>query len=73
MVGVPAFEVFGKMLGRQLSRIHSAYDAFFDAATRQLVMECREPDLSGITRLLRFTEYQRCTPFEDDSRFGDVH
>jgi uncharacterized protein YxjI len=30
----------------------------------QLILECREPNLGWFTKLLRFTEYKRMTPFE---------
>jgi uncharacterized protein YxjI len=30
----------------------------------QLILECREPNLSWFTKLIRFTEYKRMTPFE---------
>lgn len=43
------------------------YD-IFDPATGQLVLECREPDLGRFTKLLRFTEYKRYTPFDIEVR-----
>ena len=43
------------------------YD-IYDAATSQMVMECREPDLGFFTKLLRFTEYKRYTPFHIEIR-----
>lgn len=43
------------------------YD-IFDPATGQLVLECREPNLSGIGKWLRFTEYKRYTPFDIEVR-----
>ncbi|TWT72713.1 Scramblase [Posidoniimonas polymericola] len=39
------------------------YD-IYDPATGGLVMECREPDLGLFTKLLRFTDYKRMTPFD---------
>lgn len=36
----------------------------FDPESGQLLMECREPHLGGFTKLLRFTEYKRYTPFD---------
>ena len=38
------------------------YDVY--DANKQLLLECREPNLGWFTKLLRFTEYKRMTPFE---------
>ena len=38
------------------------YD-IFDPATNQKIMECREPNLGIISKLFRFTDYKRMTPF----------
>jgi len=38
------------------------YDVF-DLAEGQLLMKCREPDLKIITKILRFTDFKRMTPF----------
>jgi uncharacterized protein YxjI len=38
------------------------YDIYDE--TNQLILECREPNLGWFTKLLRFTEYKRMTPFE---------
>lgn len=35
----------------------------FDAATGEDVLQCREPNLGIVTKLLRFTSYKRNTPF----------
>ena len=43
------------------------YD-IYDPATGQIVMECREPNLGFFTKLLRFTEYKRYTPFAIEVR-----
>jgi uncharacterized protein YxjI len=40
----------------------SQYD-IFDPATGEMLLVCREPRLGPISRLLRFTEYRRMTPF----------
>lgn len=40
----------------------------YDPATGQIVMECREPNLGFFTKLFRFTEYKRYTPFEIEVR-----
>ena len=36
----------------------------FDPETKQAVMECREENLGFFTKLLRFTDYKRMTPFD---------
>lgn len=40
----------------------------FDPATGEKIMECREPNLGIFTRLLRFTDYKRHTPFDVEVR-----
>jgi uncharacterized protein YxjI len=39
------------------------YD-IYDPETGSIIMECREPKLGGVTKLLRFTDYKRFTPFD---------
>lgn len=39
------------------------YD-IFDPTSQQKVLECREPHLGFITKLFRFTDYKRMTPFD---------
>lgn len=39
------------------------YD-IYDPETGQIVMECREENLGFFTKLLRFTDYKRMTPFD---------
>lgn len=39
------------------------YD-IYDPETQQLILECREKDLGAFTKLLRFTDYKRMTPFD---------
>ncbi|MCA9052568.1 MAG: oxidoreductase [Planctomycetaceae bacterium] len=39
------------------------YDVF-DAETGEELLHCREPHLGAITKLLRFTDYKRNTPFD---------
>ena len=46
------------------------YD-IFDPATEQLIMECREDKLGPLTKLLRFTDYKRNTPFDVQIRTPD--
>jgi uncharacterized protein YxjI len=36
----------------------------YDPATGDVIMECREPTLGLITKLARFTDYKRMTPFD---------
>ncbi|MGN6518835.1 MAG: phospholipid scramblase-related protein [Dokdonella sp.] len=36
----------------------------FDPASGRKVLECREPNLGFFTKLLRFTDYKRMTPFD---------
>jgi uncharacterized protein YxjI len=46
-----------------LFKAASNYDVF-DPASGEKVLECREPNLSWITKSLRFTDYKRMTPFD---------
>jgi len=39
------------------------YD-IYDPSTGNIIMECREPSLGIFTKLLRFTDYKRMTPFD---------
>jgi uncharacterized protein YxjI len=39
------------------------YDVY-DPATGQIILECREPHLGIFTKMLRFTDYKRMTPFD---------
>ncbi len=39
------------------------YD-IYDPGKQELIMTCREPNLGFFTKLLRFTDYKRMTPFE---------
>jgi uncharacterized protein YxjI len=50
-----------------LFRAASNYD-IFDPATQQQVLVCREPKLGWLTKLFRFTEYKRNTPFAVEVR-----
>ena len=40
----------------------------FDPETGELILECREEQLGWITKLLRFTDYKRHTPFHIELR-----
>jgi uncharacterized protein YxjI len=50
-----------------LFKAASNYD-IFDPTTKQQVLACREPKLGLLTKLLRFTEYKRMTPFDVEVR-----
>ena len=50
-----------------LFKAASNYDVF-DPTTRQQILACREPKLGTFTKLLRFTEYKRMTPFDVEVR-----
>lgn len=43
----------------------------YDPDTGQIVMECREDTLGMITKLFRFTDYKRMTPFDVQVRTPD--
>jgi uncharacterized protein YxjI len=40
----------------------------FDPQTQQKVLECREPNLGLLTKICRFTDYKRMTPFRIEIR-----
>lgn len=46
-----------------LFKASNNYDVF-DPQTQQSLMQCREENLGFFTKLLRFTDYKRLTPFE---------
>jgi len=43
------------------------YD-IFDPSNNQKILECREPNLGLITKIFRFTDYKRMTPFHVEVR-----
>ena len=43
----------------------------YDPSTGDVIMECREPSLGLFTKLLRFTDYKRMTPFDIQIRTPD--
>jgi uncharacterized protein YxjI len=43
----------------------------YDPGSNQIVMECREPKLGFFTKLFRFTDYKRMTPFNIEIRTPD--
>jgi uncharacterized protein YxjI len=45
----------------------------YDPGTGQIVLECREPNLGAFTKLLRFTDYKRFTPFDIEIRTPAGH
>ena len=59
-------------------RAANHYD-IHDAETGELLIRCREPELNVLTRLLRFSDFKRLTPFdvelraEDDTLIARVH
>lgn len=48
---------------RGIFRASNNYDVM-DPESGQIIMECREPNLGVFTKLFRFTDYKRMTPFE---------
>lgn len=48
------------------------YD-IYDPDTNEIIMECREDSLGIFTKLLRFTDYKRMTPFDVQVRTPDGH
>lgn len=46
-----------------LFKASSNYDVI-DPDTGQTILHCREPNLAGLTKALRFTKYRRMTPFD---------
>ena len=46
------------------------YDVF-DPHTQNKIFECREPNLGMLTKIFRFTDYKRMTPFEVEIRTPD--
>ncbi|MEO6688148.1 MAG: phospholipid scramblase-related protein [Dokdonella sp.] len=50
-----------------LFKASNNYDVF-DPATNRKIMECREPNLGILTKLFRFTDYKRMTPFHVEVR-----
>jgi uncharacterized protein YxjI len=43
----------------------------YDPSSKQVILECREERLGFFTKLFRFTDYKRMTPFEIDIRTPD--
>ena len=43
----------------------------FDPNTNQQIIECREPNLGLITKIFRFTDFKRMTPFHVEGRTPD--
>jgi uncharacterized protein YxjI len=46
-----------------LFKASSNYD-IYDPETGEIILHCREPKLAFLTKLLRFTDYKRMTPFD---------
>lgn len=53
-----------------LFKAANAFDVF-DPETGELLLECREERLGMFTKLLRFSDYKRMTPFHIDVRTAD--
>ena len=53
-----------------LFKAASNFDVY-DPQTSQLIMECREDNLGILTKLFRFTDYKRLTPFDIQVRTPD--
>ena len=55
---------------REHVRVFKASNAFdiLDPATNEIVLECREQNLSFFTKFFRFTDYKRMTPFNMEIR-----
>lgn len=45
----------------------------YDAETNEVVMHCREPNLGLLSKLFRFTDYKRMTPFDVEITTPDGH
>lgn len=43
----------------------------YDPGTNQKIMECREPEIGILTKIFRFTDYKRMTPFHVEVRTAD--
>jgi uncharacterized protein YxjI len=56
----------GLFLVKEHTGIFKAANNFdiFDPHSGQKIMECREPNLGFFTKLFRFTDYKRMTPFQ---------
>jgi uncharacterized protein YxjI len=48
---------------RGIFKAANSYD-IYDSETQALAMECREPNLGFFTKMFRFTDYKRNTPFD---------
>ena len=53
-----------------LFKAASNYD-ILDPETQEVLLECREENLGAFTKLLRFTDYKRMTPFDTTIRTPD--
>ena len=68
----PELPVSGEALDRNLFLIKEHVGMFkasnnydiCDPETGEVILHCREPKLGMLTRLLRFTDYKRMTPFD---------
>lgn len=53
-----------------LLKASNNYDVY-DPETGDVILECREPNLALITKVLRFTDFKRMTPFDVQVRTPD--
>jgi uncharacterized protein YxjI len=52
-----------------LFKASNSFD-IYDPQTQQIILECREEGLGFFTKLFRFTDYKRMTPFSIEIRSG---
>ena len=53
-----------------LLKAANSYDVY-DPESGEVLMECREPNLFWLTKLLRFTDFKRMTPFDVQVKTAD--
>jgi len=53
-----------------LLKASNNYDVY-DPESGEIIMECREPNLFWLTKLLRFSDFKRMTPFDVQVRTPD--
>lgn len=55
---------------RGIFKAANNYD-IFDPNTQQMIMTCREEKLGIFTKIFRFTDYKRATPFDIEIKTAD--
>lgn len=53
-----------------LLKAANSYDVY-DPESGEILMECREPNLFWLTKILRFTDFKRMTPFDVQVKTAD--